>query len=280
MNCNKYFVVSSGNGKFGLSDMSANKVAIPSVFDEIKIAKECLLLKHDGKWGILPISDFEDMQRTELQSEISGSYHKNRFTQVNEKVSYYLFFDTETTGVPKNYKAPITDFDNWPRLVQLAWILCDENGNEISATDLIIRPDGFTIPIESSNVHRITTKIANEKGVDLDYALNRFVEDVKRVSCLVGHNISFDIHIVGAELLRRGNGFDLSSVPSVCTMLKTVNYCAVPSGFSYGEKYKWPKLQELHKKLFGYEFDDAHDAMADIRATKKCFFELKTRGVI
>lgn len=35
----------------------------------------------------------------------------------------YLFIDTETTGLPKEYDAPYTDIDNWPRLVQLAWIV-------------------------------------------------------------------------------------------------------------------------------------------------------------
>lgn len=69
----------------------------------------------------------------------------------------YCFFDTETAGLPKNFSAPTTDVDNWPRLVQLSWILTDER-KEV----FIIRPDGFTIPEEASNVHGITTERASE----------------------------------------------------------------------------------------------------------------------
>ena len=70
----------------------------------------------------------------------------NPFTVQEQKVPYYLFFDTETTGVPKNYKAPITDLDHWPRLVQLGWILCDEQGSELQTGNDIIKPNGFIIP--------------------------------------------------------------------------------------------------------------------------------------
>lgn len=68
--------------------------------------------------------------------------------------------------------------------------------------------------------------------------------------------------------------------PSVCTMERTTNWCAIPNPNSYYGGYKYPKLQELYAKLFGENFTDAHDALADIRATKKCYFELIERGII
>lgn len=73
----------------------------------------------------------------------------------------YLFFDTETTGLPKNWKAPVTDLNNWPRLVQLAY---DSNGNKISGGDFIIKPEGFSIPTESSRIHGISTERALRAG--------------------------------------------------------------------------------------------------------------------
>jgi DNA polymerase III subunit epsilon len=76
----------------------------------------------------------------------------------------YLFFDTETTGLPKNWKAPVTDLNNWPRLVQLAYLLYDSNGNKISEGDHIIKPDDFIIPEDASRVHGISTEMANLKG--------------------------------------------------------------------------------------------------------------------
>ena len=79
----------------------------------------------------------------------------------------YLFFDTETTGIPQNYKAPCTDTDNWPRLVQLGWILTDANGQELGRGNRIVRPDGFEIPTAASDVHGITTERALAEGEPL-----------------------------------------------------------------------------------------------------------------
>ena len=84
----------------------------------------------------------------------------------------YLFFDTETTGLPKNWKAPITDLNNWPRMVQLAWLLYDNSGTLLNKEAYIIRPDGFTIPEESCRVHGITTQRALDEGVPLDRPQN------------------------------------------------------------------------------------------------------------
>ena len=79
----------------------------------------------------------------------------------------YLFFDTETTGIPQDYKAPCTDTDNWPRLVQLGWILTDSRGNELRRGNRIVRPEGFEIPAAASDVHGITTERALAEGEPL-----------------------------------------------------------------------------------------------------------------
>lgn len=248
--------------KFGVLDTTNNAVVVPTIFDEIKNFKTSFALKIDDKWGLLPFDKIED------------------YTIYRKTNLFYLFFDAETTGVPRNYNAPISDLQNWPRLVQLSWILCDLQGNEIEIGNDIIKPDGFIIPEVASKVHQITTIYAIETGADLSTVLNKFISASKQAKYLVGHNVSFDINVVGAELLRIKSDYNIANKASIDTMLKSINYCAISSGFAYGEKYKWPKLQELHKKLFGYEFVDAHDAMADVRATKKCFFELKRIGVI
>ena len=44
----------------------------------------------------------------------------------------FLIFDTETTGLPKKWNAPISDSANWPRCIQLAWQLHDNNGKLIN----------------------------------------------------------------------------------------------------------------------------------------------------
>src|SRR5574343_524581 len=114
----------------------------------------------------------------------------------------FLIFDTETTGLPQNYNAPVSDSDNWPRMVQIAWQLHDEKGNLISQESFIIKPEGYTIPFNAEQIHGISTARANNEGKDLKNILEEFSENVKKLNYLCGHNIELDINIIGAEFYR------------------------------------------------------------------------------
>ena len=188
----------------------------------------------------------------------------------------YLFFDTETTGLPRNWKAPVTDLKNWPRLVQLAYLYYDGSGNKISGGDFIIKPEGFTIPLDASRVHGISTERALREGQSIFSVLSHFNSLVGQATYLVAHNMSFDEKIIGAEFLRNGMPNSIQSKNKICTMERTTNFCAINGPYGY----KWPKLSELHYKLFRTYFDEAHNAAVDITATAKCFWELKRLGKI
>ena len=188
----------------------------------------------------------------------------------------YLFFDTETTGIPKNYKAPASDVKNWPRLVQIAWLVTDESGNEIKSAEYIIKPNGFSIPDDAAKIHGITNELANQSGVDLKPVLEEITVDISKAAALIAHNMQFDEKILGAELFRMSNFDHLEGKPKKCTMQASTNYCKIPG--PYGNK--WPKLEELHKKLFREGFANAHNALADVRACSKCYFELRRIGVM
>ena len=190
-----------------------------------------------------------------------------------------LFFDTETTGLPLNWGAPIMDVNNWPRLVQLAWLVQDMEGNQIKEVNVIIKPEGFEIPEEVTKIHGITTQEAIDGGQDLNEVLVQFASDLNDCSLLIAHNISFDRKIIGCEFYRKGIENNLETVQKICTMHKSTSYCELPNTTGRGG-YKWPKLQELHVKLFGEEFESAHDALADIKATAKCYWQLKKLGII
>jgi len=192
------------------------------------------------------------------------------------QTNFYLFFDTETTGLPKNWKAPVTDLNNWPRLVQLAYLYYDINGNKISEGDFIIKPEEFTIPSDASRIHGITTERALREGQSISSVLQQFNSFVVQASCLVAHNMSFDEKIIGAEFLRNGMENSIASKNKICTMESTTNFCAIDGPYGY----KWPKLSELHYKLFKTGFEEAHNAAADIKATVKCFWELRKIGII
>jgi DNA polymerase III subunit epsilon len=188
----------------------------------------------------------------------------------------YLFFDTETTGIPKNYKAPASDLKNWPRLVQIAWLVVDETGKEIASAEHIVKPNGYVIPPAAAKIHGITTEMAMQSGMEINAILDPLVEDIGKASALIAHNIAFDEKILGAELLRAGYPNHVEAKPRKCTMQSATNYCRIPGPYGY----KWPTLQELYMKLFQQAFTGAHHALSDVRACAKCYFELKRLKVM
>ena len=185
----------------------------------------------------------------------------------------YLIFDTETTGLPKRWDAPITDTDNWPRCVQIAWQLHDELGNLIEHQDFLVKPEGFNIPYEAEQIHGISTALAEEKGVPLSEVLEAFNRALLQTKFVVGQNVGFDINIMGCEFHREEVQSPLTELPVLDTCTEhTAELCKIPGG--RGGKFKLPTLTELHEFLFGEPFAEAHNATADVEATTRCFLEL------
>jgi DNA polymerase-3 subunit alpha len=185
----------------------------------------------------------------------------------------YLIFDTETTGLPKKWAAPITDTDNWPRCVQIAWQLHDEMGNLVEHQDYLIQPEDFNIPYEAESVHGISTELAQQQGISLAEMLEKFNVSLSKAKFIVGQNLGFDVNIMGCEFHRMGIQSPMSSMPilDTCTEV-TASLLQLPGG--RGGKFKLPTLTELHQYLFGQPFAEAHNATADVEATTRCFFEL------
>ncbi|WP_417429844.1 DNA polymerase III subunit alpha [Halpernia sp.] len=190
----------------------------------------------------------------------------------------YLVFDTETAGLPQNFNAPLTDSDNWPRMVQIAWQLHDNDGTLLENQDYLIKPEGFDIPFNASRIHGISTKMAREEGRDLIEVLEEFAEVLKKTKIGVGHNVEFDYNIVGAEFLRKNLENSLEKVASADTMILGTDYCKLGSGRN--GKWKSPKLEELFEILFQHKFDEAHNAAADVNATAQIFFEMMRLNII
>lgn len=190
----------------------------------------------------------------------------------------YLIFDTETTGLPRNWAAPITDTNNWPRCVQIAWQLHDAMGNLIEHQDYLINPEGFNIPYDAERIHGISTELAQQNGIDLKIALERFNEALSKTKFIVGQNVGFDVNIMGCEFYRMGIDSPMSQMPILDTCTETTaELIKLPGG--RGGKFKLPTLTELHQYLFGVPFSEAHNATADVEATTRCFLELIKREV-
>ncbi len=202
-------------------------------------------------------------------------YLKANDTLYNKHKKICLF-DCETTGLPKNWKAPMTDLNNWPRVIQLAWMVCDEAGNEVSRNKHLVFPNGWTMPTEKFWIENgFTQENSVINGKPIEYVLNLFVMDLNRCSVMASHNLSFDYNVVGAEMIR--GGFKVKSkLQKFCTKEAGTDLCKLPGNYGY----KWPKLSELHKCLFDKDFEGAHDALSDVLALKDCFFELVDRKII
>ncbi|UII77139.1 DNA polymerase III subunit alpha [Flagellimonas sp. HMM57] len=185
----------------------------------------------------------------------------------------YLIFDTETTGLPKRWDAPITDTDNWPRCIQIAWQLHDDMGKCIEHQDYLVQPEGFNIPYEAEQIHGISTALAEQEGIPLNEVLERFNEALSKAKFVVGQNVGFDVNIMGAEFHRENVENPLQELPVLDTCTEaTAELCKIPGG--RGGKFKLPTLTELHEHLFGEPFAEAHNATADVEATTRCFLEL------
>lgn len=208
---------------------------------------------------------------------IYSKVYESQYEKINiNKNDFFLFFDTETTGLPKDWDASLADLGNWPRLVQLAFIFFDSNHKKISEGNFIIKPTNFNIPQESTDIHRISQIQALTTGIEVQKALNLFERFANEATIIVGHNIDFDIKIVAAEYLRLNSKNPFDQKATFCTMKDTTEYCAIGNSFNY----KWPKLSELYYKLFQENIKDVHNAEIDIQATAECFWELKKRRVI
>ena len=185
----------------------------------------------------------------------------------------YLIFDTETTGLPKRWDAPLTDSENWPRCIQIAWQIHDSKGGLVAHQDYLIQPEDFTIPFDSEQIHGISTALAMAEGVSLATVLADFQKALDGVHYIVGHNVSFDRNIMGAEFLRAGLSDPLEEKPVIDTCTEeTAQLCQLPGG--RGGKFKLPTLGELYHFLFQQSFEEAHNATADVEATSRAFLEL------
>ena len=229
---------------------------------------------------------FEEMLPENKEKLVEKKQEQVEFAMEGKRL---LFFDTETIGLPNDWNSPSSDVTNWPRIVQISWIVSDIRGQIISKQNYIVKPEGFSIPLEVSQIHGITTERASKEGKKLNNILDHFLRDLQQVSYVVGHNISFDKNVVAAEIYRKGSEKLLDEIvidkyvdmletkPTICTMLSSTNYCRIPR---YDNGYKWPKLSELYYKLFNKELVDAHDSSVDVQATFDCFWKLKELGVV
>lgn len=191
-----------------------------------------------------------------------------------------LFFDTETTGIPDRSAKWDVDFNEYPHIVQIAWMYGDV------AESHIIRPDGWEIPDETVDVHGITTEYAMEHGEPFVFVIDRFIAFALKAGLLCGHNIHFDTGIVKANILRElgHEYYDANDVETalfkgkrIDTMRPTMKW--VDARMANG-RLKFPNLGELYARCFPGETFPAHDALADTKAVARCLPVILELGLV
>lgn len=192
----------------------------------------------------------------------------------------FLIFDTETTTFPSKY-LPANHPDQ-ARIVQLACLLVDKDFNELECYNTLFKlgPD-TKISDGAFQQHKKTWEMCAKEGIEPSVGMLKFQELHSKAQHLVAHNGQFDLQLLNIEHNVMGI-YDFLPHQSICTMQLMTPICKLPNARknSFGSKYKWPKLTEAHKHCFGCEFDGAHDALADVRATAKVFKWLIDNGHI
>lgn len=199
-----------------------------------------------------------------------------------------LFYDTETNGLPF-WGLPSED-PSQPHVTQIAAELCDEhNGNVLASMDVLIKPDGWTIPGEIAALTGITTERALAEGIDRADALSRFTDMWRRAALRAGHNESFDARMLRIEYFRELDHDDAfhdewKTAPAFCTQGKSTKIINLPPTEKMraaGRKHaKSPNLGEAYLFFAGKPLDGAHDARVDLMATKIVYYGIKKHQAV
>ena len=198
------------------------------------------------------------------------------------KIGKYIIVDIETTGLPENRHETPENYENFPRIIQIAWLVLDKDYKEVISNSYIIKQKK-PIPPDSIRIHGITDARANTEGKAIDFVLSEFQNALSQTEIVIAHNIHFDIPIIESEFLRIGKGRQFNTKVLICTMLSSVDFCKLKGS---GDRYKYQKISELYQKCYlpyskgKLQFKDAHDAMTDVFIAAKCFVKLKELAVI
>lgn len=186
-----------------------------------------------------------------------------------------LFIDLETIGLPSNYESPYTDLKNWPPIIEIAWILTDNKGQEIENNTYLLDSEGKKIP---GNIAKLYNLSENNQIIESSNKIEIFkklAEIINQSDALISHNVSFIKKVIQAEFKRKKIDSNIHKINTICTMNLSTFYCKLPG--KYG--YKYPKLRELYKCVFSVNLLNHRYSKVKVEACKNSFFELINRGI-
>ena len=191
----------------------------------------------------------------------------------------YLAFDTETTDLPRPHLEP--HHPAQPHLLQFAGILFNDDGTELDRLFTMVRPGrGAPLSTHAFAAHGISLEEAFHRGIGISEVFRWFASASKRSTCIVGHNVEFDLRVMTIVAARLGQTGCSAPAPTFCTMTHSTPLVNLPPTLrmmAAGRFHpKSPTLSECVRHFFGEEHSDAHNAEADVRACIRIFRHLTT----
>jgi DNA polymerase-3 subunit epsilon len=196
-----------------------------------------------------------------------------------------LLFDTETTGLVKD-RLDATHAKQ-PMPIQIGMKLDAVNRREMLAANYMMVPQGWTMDAKASEITGLTDDFASEFGTHFITGVEFFLDAVRNAEILVAHNAKFDVTVmrratyVYCDMVGEEYVDPFKDKTIICTMLAAINIVKAPhrNGGKMRGEWKWPKLEECIKYFFNEKLEGAHDALVDVRATGRLYYELLDMGV-
>jgi len=205
-----------------------------------------------------------------------------------------IVFDTETTGLPQTKLLTPEVLHMWPHIIQISFIMYDiDENNIINISDYIVHlPKDIVMSNEIMNIHGVTNEMCYSSDEKIQDVLVKFMWYFINADLVVGHNIDFDLKMLKVEFMRIIKNDVSGSVSKdyyidfleyinkstnyYCTMQESIDICAIQVMNKKGVPFnKFPKLIELHEKLFQIPPKNLHNSLNDVLVCLRCFYKLK-----
>lgn len=187
---------------------------------------------------------------------------------------YFLVLDTETSGLPKKWDVPFDAKNNWPHVLQIAWIIFDKAGNQVKKENHYLKPGKFNITKASLKVHKLDKEFLMHHGKDRKSVFKKFSADIRKYHPLIiAHFVELDYNMVGAEYYRLGLSNPLQKSNLFCTLKASAPYVKNPA-------LEFLKLGVFYKTLFKKKPTQLHNALVDAQLTAEIFFHLLNKNEV
>lgn len=184
-----------------------------------------------------------------------------------------IIVDTETTGITHLSFANKLNYKKWPRMVQIAWALLN-NDQITDRQSHIIYPNGYTIPPNSTQIHGISQAKAIAEGTSIKNTLELLNADFAKSNTIIAHNLNFDLGIIESEAIRQQIQINIPE-KRICTLYLARKYL---TNKKYLSQNGSPKLGQFYETLFGFSYGKQHQADNDVVACYHIYKRLKQLG--